>query len=418
LLPEVRGALPGPDELRDEPAPSQVQASAGAVVLPLRGRLRRHRLSQLVVELRYPLAMFAATRLLLVAVTLVNLPLQGATLHNEWRNWDGMWYLAISYHGYPSAILHYQTTLGFFPLYPLLVVGLAHVIGGAHVISGAIIALLTGLASTLLLERLTRRWWGEEAARRAVLFYCLFPGSIVFSMAYTEGLLLTLVMGCLLALEQRRWALAGLLAGLSTAVEPVSFAIVPACAVVAALELRRHGWRDPQARRALLAPLLAPLGAVAFGAYLWIHTGSPFATFIAQHDGWDEHSSPLALWFTFHHLFEEVIHLGPILHTGINLNYVAGLAGAAFLVWGCVRLWQARATVGAGVLVWTAGVALLTVTSEQTPPNPRMLICAFPAVLVLARNRTGRAFHQLIGWSAFLLVGMSLITYVGTGLRP
>ena len=53
--------------------------------------------------------------------------------------------------------------------------------------------------------------------------------------------------------EQRRWLLAGVLAGFSTAVGPVAVAIIPACAAAAGLELWRHGWRDRSARRALIA---------------------------------------------------------------------------------------------------------------------------------------------------------------------
>ena len=54
----------------------------------------------------------------------------------------------------------------------------------------------------------------------------------------------------------------------------------------------------------------------------------------------------------------------------------------------------------------------------MTQPNPRMLICAFPAVLVFAYRLTGKAYARLLGASTFLLVVMSLVTYVGTGLRP
>ena len=35
-------------------------------------------------------------------------------------------------------------------------------------------------------------------------------------------------------------------------------------------------------------------------------------------------------------------------------------------------------------LIWTAGISFLAVTTENVPPNPRMLITAFPAVIVLA----------------------------------
>jgi hypothetical protein len=68
--------------------------------------------------------------------------------------------------------------------------------------------------------------------------------------------------------------------------------------------------------------------------------------------------------------------------------------------------------------VWTLGVSYLMVTSEYTPPNPRLLITAFPALIVLAYYVRGRAFVWLAGINAVLLAGMSALTFVGTTLRP
>src|SRR5581483_10303493 len=140
-------------------------------------------------------------------------------------------------------------------------------------------------------QRLAASWWGEQAARRAVLIFCLFPGSVVFSMVYAEGLMLPLAAGCLLALQRRRWVLAGVLAGLATATEPE------------ALVLRRHGL---SARRALLAPALSTVGAGAFAIFLWLWTGSPFASLIAQRDGWSERSDALALVHLARNLGSEI----------------------------------------------------------------------------------------------------------------
>jgi hypothetical protein len=213
---------------------------------------------------------------------------------------------------------------------------------------------------------------------------------------------------------------AGVLAGLATAVDPVAFAIIPACIAVAVREIRRHGWADRQARRALIAPLLAPVGVVSFGAFLWAWTGTPLASYTTQHAdwGWQEHSSPLALFFTARRLVEEIFGPHTIKHPGINLNLVAGLAGAAFLIYALRLLWRARAKIPLSALVWTAGIAVLTLTSDQTPPNARMLLVAFPAVLVVAAQTPKSRAGRLMAASTLLLVAMSFVTFVGTGLRP
>jgi hypothetical protein len=284
-----------------------------------------------------------------------------------------------------------------------------------YVFAGLLISLIGGFITTVLVQRMATGWWGERAGRRATLFICLFPGSIVFSMVYSEGLMLPLAAGSLYALERRRWVLAGLLAAFATAVAPVAFAIIPACAAAALLELRRHGWR---ARRALLAPLLAPLGAICFGIYLWLWTGSPFASYIAQRYGWDERSTPLALMHTATRLWHEIIHFRGLPHAGVNLNYLSGLLGAAFLAWALVLMWRHRARIPVAAIVWTLGISFLIVTSLNVPPNPRMLICAFPALMVVAYHLRGVAYRRLIAISTGLLVVMSVISFVGIGLRP
>ena len=46
--------------------------------------------------------------------------------------------------------------------------------------------------------------------------------------------------------------------------------------------------------------------------------------------------------------------------------------------------------------IWTAGVSFLAITSEYVPPNPRMLITAFPAIMVVARYARGRFWTAAI----------------------
>jgi hypothetical protein len=116
-------------------------------------------------------------------------------------------------------------------------------------------------------------------------------------------------------------------------------------------------------------------------------------------------------------LIQEIAGTAKI-HPNINLNLIAGLLGTGFLVWALVLLWRHRERVPLPAMLWTAGIAFLTLTSNATPPNARMLICAFPAVIVVAAHLRGRAFHRLIGVTLVLCVAMSMVTFVGTGLRP
>ena len=388
--------------------------------------LRNPKLVALAERLRYPLAVYAISRALYLLIAVADLLIRHGTLAGEVANWDGKWYLKTVTSGYPETVLHMQTTLGFLPAYPgtMWIVGQPfHAVGlnyhTSYILAGVIVSLLTGAVATVLIARLAERWWGVAAGRRAILFFCLFPGSIVFSMIYTEGLLLALLAGAILAVERRRWLTAGILAGIATAVGPVAVAIVPAFAVVALLEIRRHGWQDREARRALLAPVLAPVGGVGFGAFLWIWTGSPFASYTTQGSkwGWQESTTPTAIPRQASALFRQITHF-TFHHPGVNLNFVSGLFGTVFLFYALWRLWHWRSAVSLVALVWTLGVAVLTLTSANTPPNPRMLICAFPAVLVVGAEAQGRRQKRLLWFTLAVTVGMSLGSFVGTGLRP
>ncbi|MBV9465955.1 MAG: hypothetical protein JO169_07560, partial [Solirubrobacterales bacterium] len=211
--------------------------------------------------------------------------------------------------------------------------------------------------------------------------------------------------------------IAGVLAGLATATEPEALALIPVCAVSAALELRRRGWNGRGARRSLFAPTLSLAGAVAFAAFLWSWTGTPVASLRAQRYGWHERTDPLALVHLARSLARE-LSFSHFNHPTINLNLVVGLLGAAILIGGLALLFRTRRQVSVEALVWTAGISLLALTSEYTPPNPRLLITAFPAVVVIAHFVKGRKYLWLACANAALLASMSSLTFIGTTLRP
>jgi len=376
-------------------------------------------------DLRWVVLVYLATRFLLLVVALVDGAVRHHNLTHELANWDGLWYRELANKGYPAHADHGQTTLGFFPLYPIVIWLVAHSFGWltthgsiwSITVAGVVVSGCGGLVAAILVYRLATGWWGKQSARRATALFCLFPGSVVFSMVYAEGLLIPLAAGCIYALERRRWVLAGVLAGLATAVQPDALVLVPVCAVSALLELRRSGWRDRGARRSLLAPLLSLTGVSAVALFLWAWAGTPFATFQAQHRYWGEKTDALALWHLGKRLAREIsfTHFN---HPTINLNLVVGLLGAVVLVVMLGFLFRARRQVSVEAIVWTLGIAFLAVTSEFTPPNPRLLFTAFPALLAVGHYVKGRAFSVLLWANGALLVGLSFLTFVGITLRP
>src|SRR5256885_10078866 len=71
------------------------------------------------------------------------------------RTWDAAWYLHLAAHGYPHSVPveaghAAQSTLGFFPLYPLAV-RLVHHLGLSIDLAGLVVVAVAGLAAALLL---------------------------------------------------------------------------------------------------------------------------------------------------------------------------------------------------------------------------------------------------------------------------
>jgi steroid 5-alpha reductase family enzyme len=424
----------GPDTVAqlavEAPGPGVAEAPPPPAGLPGRvdraSRAGRLSVATALQGVRFAVAVYVASRLLLFLLAIVDGALRHHSLYREFENWDGGWYRGLATDGYPHHALQSQTTLGFFPLYPLLIwlvarpltLFMAYGPYAPHAadLAGLFIALVGGGVAAVLVQRLAEGWWGESAGRRAVLLFCLFPGSVVFSMVYAEGVMLPLVVGCLLALERRRWLLAGILAAFATASEPEAAVLVLVCAVAAGRELHRRGWQPP-AWRALIAPVLAPIGFVAVIAYLWARTGTPRAYWIAQHYGWDERFDPLALPHLAIRLSHQ-ISFAHFNHPTINLNWPVGLIGAVVLAVLLVLMFRIRRTISPEAWVWTLGISFIAVTSEWVPPNPRLLITAFPAVIVLAYYCKGRRFNWLLALNTILLVSMSALTFVNVTLRP
>src|SRR5207248_3031678 len=193
--------------------------------------------------------------------------------------------------------------------------------------------------------------------------------------------------------------------------------VIPVGAASALLELRGRGWRDRVAWRSLLAPALSVSGVVAMGAFFWAWTGTPLASYHAQHYGWKEKTDPFALVHLTKTLFAQ-ISFSHFDHPPIDMNLVVGFLGAILLIVLLVLLARSWRTVFVEALVWSAGISFLAVTSEYVPPNPRLLYTAFPAILVLARYVKGRGFAWLAAVNGALLLGLSWWTFVGYGLRP
>ncbi len=363
---------------------------------------------------QFEAVVYIGSRLLILSVAIAVALFTRSSLASELSNWDGVWYLRAVHHGYPSYVPTGQSTLGFLPLYPMLIVILSHVSFLSPLLSALLISGVSGFIAVILAGMLAREWWGDRAGMCAVAILSFFPGSVVFSMVYPEGLTAAFGAGCLLALNRHRWVLAGICAALAGLLEPVGLVAIPVCVLAAFIAIRREG---RGALSSLSAPAVSVLGIGGFAVFLWAWTGTPFASIDAQRSGWHQGSTPFTL--IYHVMAGITTHPTRFISQhSINLDFVSGVAGAVFLILAFIVMMRRVPRPPMEVLAWVAGIGLITMWSIRTPPNARILIVIFPAIIVWAKYLKGKSLSVFLSGEIVLLIIMSALTFYGHILSP
>ena len=377
---------------------------AGSLVKAARPpRVRRARvgLPQRALAYRKPVMAYLASRVtVVIAMWMADQSVPEVGFFDLPKSWDGSWYYRLALNGYPHEVpeatgIAVQSTLGFFPLFPMAARQLSILPGMGPLATMVLISLLGGLVATVFVWRLADSIWDRPTADRAAVLFAFFPGTFVFSTAYSEGLAIALAAGCLFFLHKQQWLLAGVLAALATATRPNALALVPAAAVAAFLAIRsQRRWS------ALVAPALAPLGFVAFHAFLRHHTGRVDAYLFTQTEGWGQRTSLMATPDLFGKFWDQPF---------ANTNEALWTVGVILGIVGFVVLVRIRAP--AHLLVFTAAILVLSLTSESLSLSPRFLLTAFPLVYGLARRLRPEALAVAVGTEAAVLGALTFLTF-------
>jgi hypothetical protein len=290
-------------------------------------------------------------------------------------SWDGAWYLSIVRQGYPRHVQAHVTynvpdaRAAFFPTYPMLVRAVDKVLPGGDTPAALFTNFVLGAIAVLLLGILARHLYGEQVAAKAMVLGAMFPGSFVLSFAYSEALMLVFAMACLWFLISERWVVAGLMAALGTATRPNGLALVLACAVAALIAIRqRRAWGS------LAAPILAPLGFVAFQLWLGHHTGEAGVWFRVQTEAWGEGASYglTAIRKTFEAFSRPLTS---------PTNVVTAVSVLAMLLM-IYFAWRKRLPLP--MVAYSAGILALMLLPSTVTARPRFLYTAFPMFISAA----------------------------------
>jgi hypothetical protein len=209
------------------------------------------------------------------------LPFASARLAETFAAWDSGWYFTVAQRGYsfdPAG----QSSIAFFPLYPLLMRALAWPFGGgerALWTAGVLLSYACFFLALTVLHRLSQATLGDrESARRTVLYVAVFPFAYFFTQVYTESLFLLVTVAAVAAAAASRWGWAGLFGFLAALTRPNGILIAVPLGLLA---LRGRPRPLDLARRAL-ALLPVPAGLGLFCAYAFRLTGDPLAWLHAQ----------------------------------------------------------------------------------------------------------------------------------------
>jgi Mannosyltransferase (PIG-V) len=378
----------------EEPSPSAGPAS------PAR-RVRRS-------FLFWPVVAYLAARVTTVAALLVADLADHRRLSGQLARWDGSWFLRAAEHGWPRHLpmAHGHVaanTIAFFPVFPIAIRWLSSGTTLSPLLVGLSLSAVTGLTAVVAVGLLVLRFAGREAATRATVLFALFPGTFAFSLVYNEGIVLTCIALGLMALLSRRWWLAGLLGLLATATSPIALAFVFSCAWSA-------GWAAWRGRtvRPLVAPVLAPLGFVAYMVWIWRHTGVLNAWRLTELGGW-KGSTSLAYPFRV---------LGTFARDPVSPNLTGQILVVGTLVAIIGAVLAIRQRQPAPVLIYGLAAAFLAAISAPVGLRPRFVMLAFPLVVAYGTRLRGRAYAGVLLVSAALLVAMSALEFASWSVFP
>jgi mannosyltransferase PIG-V len=366
--------------------------------MSLGARLRGEHAAWTLVTIR--VAIWVAT-----AFTLLWAPLHGArvispfrayesltdTLFGTFAQWDSVWFIHIADHGYDS-----KQITAFFPLYPLLVHGVAEVTRST-VVAGVLISLAAAAVAAAVLYRIARPLLGEQVASDTVLYVALYPVAYVATALYSDALFLALAAGAFLAGQRRRGLAAGVLGGLAVATRIVGLALLPALLVLL--------WPRERTVRgfARLAPLLLlPAALGAYALYLR-HRFGDWLAFVHAEGGpdWNRHVpafGPLqGFWDAasagWHGAGELIRHLprtqnspnGLPVHDQWAAWNVLQFVLLLVAIWLTVEAWR-RLSPAFGLYSAATIIIFLGSPAAFVPlvSEPRFLLSDFPLFLVLA----------------------------------
>ncbi len=322
--------------------------------------------------------------------------------------WDSTWYRDVFDNGYPRVIprdaagVARENPWAFYPLYPFLVRGLSALTSLGWLVLAPVVSLAAGLAASLLIYRLFRRFASTATATWGIVFFVTFPVSPVLQVPYAESLSLFLLAAALYLLVRQRYLWAMPVVVLMCLSRPAG---VPFAAVVGAhllfrfLHRRTVAVRTAELASGMALLLVSALAAFAWPLIAWAATGE-LTAYTDTETAWRGTALQLfSPWFdTGRQLFGPV--LGPVAPVVLVLLFALYMGSRG------VR------NIGSDLLLWCIAYFgyILAVLQPQTSTF-RMLLPFFPLALAAAFVSRSRAYRGTVV-VLFILLQIVWVTWL------
>lgn len=379
---------------------------------------------------------WAASRVVLAIATFFAITLgknQKISLHamlGLWQQWDAGRYVTIIQAGYNQ-----PDNTAFFPLFPLLASGVAHIIGLSHaLLAGMIVANLAALVAFIGIALLAaREFGGADDGYRAVRALAGYPLAFFLAAAYTESVFLATAVFALYFARRGNWIRAALLAFLTGLSRPTALILV--------LPLlwefgRQQGWWRRETYRnggwkqdfgmipiaqGLLVAAAVPLAIASYATYLFFTFGDPLIFQKVQAITWERQTAPP--WVALYNIADQLIHPHLLVKgvASVPGSYWRGLQliDIGFLALFVVLTVLMARRMPLAYTLYMVGLCLLTLM-VGVPGRPdviqstgRFLVVAFPIFMMVSQWAKMRPWlNTLLIDGGYVLLGLFTVLWL------
>lgn len=324
-----------------------------------------------------------------------------------WANFDGRHYLEIATEGYRN------TNFAFFPLYPLLISFVKHIIPISPLYIGILVSLGFYILALYYLYLIAKLDYDNKIATLAIFASTFIPFSFFYHSVYTDSLFVFLATASFYYARQGKWWISGIFAGFAFLDRFSGIALIPGLSFEWYLQNKILLKKINVALKSftktgLIAICLCLVGIIAYMLYLQIYYGD-FLLFQKTRSAWHSQSFVFPLqtvyrylkifWFLDKSLFEYWIALMEFI--SIILYF-----GLSYLV-----TKKIRPSYGIFMLF----LLLIVPATGTFAGNPRYILHLFPVYILLAVWMKGNYRFKNMYLFTFLVLGFLLTAFFTRG---